>query len=79
MGNSTGIIVPKIILDELGLSSGSKIDLRIVDGKFVGEPVARKVREGWEEAARIIGAMPLTTVEKEWLEMPDEPGEDWIW
>jgi antitoxin MazE len=71
MGNSTGVIVPKVILDELGLASGSKIDLRVVDGKFVGEPVKRKIREGWEEDAKRIGAVTLTEEERDWLEFDD--------
>jgi antitoxin MazE len=79
MGNSTGLIVPKVILDELGLSSGSKIDVRVIDGKFVGEPVKRKVREGWEEDAKRIGALGLTTEEREWLDFDDPIDGEWTW
>lgn len=79
MGNSTGMILPKAILDELGLSSGAKVDLRVEDGKVIAEPVKRKVREGWEEAARIIGAEPLTDEERDWLELPYEFDDEWEW
>lgn len=79
MGNSTGIIVPKAMLDELGLSSGSKVDLRVVDGKFVGEPIKRKVREGWEEDAREIAALGMTAEEREWVEFEDPIDGDWTW
>ena len=80
MGNSTGIIVPKAMLDQLGLASGAKIDLRIEDGKVIAEPV-RKVREGWEEAAKEIGALGLTEEEREWLDMPSDFDDDdnWKW
>lgn len=71
MGNSTGMIVPKAILDQLGLVSGAKVDLRVEDGKVVAEPVKRNVREGWEEAARLIGAEPLTEEEQDWLDFHD--------
>ncbi len=35
MGNSTGMIVPKAILAELGAKAGEPIDLRIEDGRLV--------------------------------------------
>lgn len=71
MGNSTGLILPKAMLDQLGLASGAKIDLRVENGEVIARPVKRKVREGWEEAAREIGAAGLTEEEREWLEFDD--------
>lgn len=79
MGNSTGMILPKPILDALGLSSGAKIDVRVEDGKVIAEPVKRKVREGWEESAREIGAAGLTDEERDWLDMPSDFDDDWTW
>lgn len=79
MGNSTGMIIPKAVLDELGLKSGAKVELRVVDGEVVVRPARRKVREGWEEAAKIIGAQGLTEEEREWLDMPNEFDEEWEW
>jgi antitoxin MazE len=79
MGNSTGLIIPKPILDQLGLASGAKIELRIEDGKVIAEPVKRTVREGWEEAAREIGKHPLTEEELDWLNMPYEFDDEWEW
>lgn len=79
MGNSTGLILPKAMLDQLGLTSGAKIELRIQDGEVVARPVKRKVREGWEEAAREIGAHPLTEEELDWLNMPSDFDDEWEW
>lgn len=78
MGNSTGLILPKPILDQLGLESGAKIELHIEDGKVIAEPVKpkRKVREGWAEAAREIGAQPLTEEELDWLGFDDPIVDD---
>ena len=75
MGNSTGMILPKAILDQLGLSCGSKIELRVEDGEVIARPAKRKVREGWEEDAKRIGAAGLTEEERDWLEF-DDPIED---
>ena len=79
MGNSTGMIVPKAILDQLGLSSGSKIELRVENGEVIARPSKREVREGWEEAARRIGAEGLTDEEREWLAMPSDFDSEWEW
>jgi len=75
MGNSTGLILPKPIMDQLGLASGASIELRIENGEVVASPVKRKVREGWEQDAGRIGSEPLTREERDWLEF-DDPIED---
>ena len=79
MGNSTGMILPKAILDQLGLASGAKVDLRVEDGEVIARPIRRKVREGWEEDAKRIGAEGLTGEERDWLEMPSNFDDEWEW
>ena len=79
MGNSTGMILPKPILDQLGLTSGAKVELRVEDGEVIARPAKRKVREGWEEAAKRIGAEGLTDEEKNWLDMPSDFDAEWEW
>ena len=79
MGNSTGMILPKAILDELGLASGAKIDLRVEGGEVIAKPVKRIVREGWEESAKIIGALGLSEEDQAWLDMPSDFDEEWEW
>jgi antitoxin MazE len=37
-GNSVGLRVPKPLLDQLGLGEGSKVDVRVEDGRLVIEP-----------------------------------------
>jgi antitoxin MazE len=56
MGNSTGIIVPKSMLGELGIATGQAIDLRLEDGRIVATPVLAADRAGWATAAQAIGA-----------------------
>jgi antitoxin MazE len=79
MGNSTGMILPKAILTQLGLASGAKVELRVEDGEIVARPVKRRVREGWEEAAKRIGAAGMTDQEREWLDMPSAFDSKWEW
>ena len=78
MGNSTGMILPKPILKELGVESGTSMDVIVENGRVIATPVKRKVREGWAEAAAIIGAAPLTEEEREWLDFDDDI-EEWTW
>jgi antitoxin MazE len=42
-GNSIGLRVPKPMLQQLGLTEGSQVDVKIEDGRLVIEP-ARRVR-----------------------------------
>lgn len=77
MGNSTGMILPKAILDQLGLAAGTKVDLRVEGDEVIARPVKRKVREGWEEAAMRIGAEGLTQEDQEWLEFDDPIEGEW--
>jgi antitoxin MazE len=78
MGNSTGMILPKPILKELGVESGAAMDVVVENGRVIATPVKRKLREGWEEAAKRIGAEPLTQEELDWLGFDDDI-EEWTW
>ena len=78
MGNSTGMILPKPILKELGVESGASMDVIVENGRVIATPVKRTVREGWEEAAKRIGAEPLSAEEQDWLGFDDDI-EEWTW
>jgi antitoxin MazE len=78
MGNSTGMIVPKVLLSEMGLAAGATIDLRIEDGKLVARP-ERKVREGWAEDAEKVAAHSLTDEEKDWLGFGNDGDAELEW
>lgn len=56
LGNSAGLIIPKAILAELGLSAGDAVDLLHEDGRLVLTPVKCGRRAGWAEASRNIAA-----------------------
>jgi antitoxin MazE len=54
MGNSSGIIIPKPILAEIGVRAGDSIEMIVLDGRLVIEAVKAHPRAGWAEAARQI-------------------------
>jgi antitoxin MazE len=54
MGNSSGVIIPKPILNELGVQAGDKIEMTLEAGKVILAPVKRSPREGWAESAKAL-------------------------
>lgn len=78
MGNSVGMIVPKAVLQEIGLSVGAPMDVRVEDGKVVATPV-RKVREGWAEDAERVAAAGLSEEEAEWMAFGNDDDGELTW
>jgi len=54
LGNSSGVIIPKSMLAEIGIAAGDAVDLSLEDGRIAITPVKRRPREGWAEAFREI-------------------------
>lgn len=79
MGNSTGMILPKPILKELGIDTGTEMNLVVENGRVIATPIRAKVRDGWAEAAREIGADALHEVDINWLAAPNDGDADLKW
>ena len=79
MGNSTGMIVPKPILKALGVATGTAMELVVEEGRIIATPVKRKVREGWEEDAKRIGAEPLDADSEAWLSFGNDGDDQLVW
>jgi antitoxin MazE len=54
VGNSQGIVIPKPVLTQLGLSRETGLEMTIEDDALVLRRSANPVRTGWAEAARKI-------------------------
>jgi len=54
IGNSQGIVIPKPVLAQLGLSAEAGAQMTIEGGALVLRRPASLVRTGWAEAARKI-------------------------
>ena len=52
MGNSSGIIIPKPILAEIGTKAGDDVDVLVEGGRIVIELVRSYPRAGWADAAK---------------------------
>ena len=51
-GNSAGVIIPRSMLAELGLTAGASVDMTLDDGRLILAPARQKPRAGWADASR---------------------------
>lgn len=54
MGNSSGVIIPKPILTQMGVKTGDNLDMSLEKDRIVLTPIKRHPRAGWAEAAQSI-------------------------
>jgi antitoxin MazE len=52
MGNSSGVIIPKPLLAELGAQPGDDVEMTVEGGRIVIAPIKTNPRAGWAEDAR---------------------------
>ena len=49
LGNSSGVIIPKPILSQIGVEAGDDLDLSLDEDRIVLAPVKRNPRAGWAD------------------------------
>jgi antitoxin MazE len=54
MGNSSGVIIPKPVLMQIGVEAGDDLDLSVDEGRILLAPVKRHPRAGWADASKRI-------------------------
>jgi antitoxin MazE len=59
VGNSSGVITPKSMLEEIGIAVGDAVDLSLGDGRILLAPLPRRARDGWAEASRQLAETAL--------------------
>jgi antitoxin MazE len=52
LGNSAGVIIPRSMLAELGLTAGASVDMTLDDGRLILAPARNTRRAGWADASR---------------------------
>ena len=77
MGNSSGVIIPKPILTELGIEAGDDLDLSLDEGRIVLAPAKRNPRAGWAAAAKRINEAGDDALV--WPEFANEDDADLKW
>lgn len=79
MGNSTGMILPRSILGQIGVTTGAAMDLKVEDGRLIVTPVKSDVRAGWAADAAAIGNDVTTDDEAAWQGFGNEDDADLKW
>ena len=75
LGNSQGVIIPKPLLVEVGLTG--EAEMRVENGAIVLRPARRAPREGWEQASASIAA--AGDDEPVWPEFGNQGDESLVW
>jgi antitoxin MazE len=77
MGNSSGVIIPKPILNELGVKAGDTVEMTVEAGRVVLAPVQPYPRAGWAEASKALAESGDDALV--WPEFGNEGDEDLVW
>ena len=56
MGISSGLILPKPFLEEIGSQAGDEMEINVEAGRIVIAPLRKQARAGWAQDAQRIGA-----------------------
>jgi antitoxin MazE len=78
MGNSTGIILPRAILGQIGLEIGASMELQVEAGRIIATPVRGGARQGWAVAAAEV-AMETHPDESAWQNFGNEQDDELTW
>jgi antitoxin MazE len=53
MGNSQGVLIPKLVLEQIGVATGDPVDLKInKKGRLVIAPLPSEPKHRWAEECR---------------------------
>lgn len=77
MGNSSGVIIPKPLLVEIGAKAGDEVELVVEQGRLVLTPLVGRPRAGWADDARRLAAEGDDALV--WPEFGNEGDESLTW
>ena len=77
LGNSSGVIIPKSLLSDIGVAVGDTVDMTLEAGRIVLLPVKRRARTGWAEASQSIAEAHDDALV--WPEFGNTEDETLIW
>lgn len=78
MGNSTGIILPRAILGQIGLEVGAPMELQVEGGRIIATPVKSGARQNWAAAAAEVAAH-ADADEDAWQSFGNAQDDDLTW
>lgn len=75
MGNSQGVLIPKPVLQQLGLADTA--DMQVKDGVIEIRPIKRNLREGWAQDSQRLAATGDDALQ--WPAFDNESDAQWEW
>ena len=79
LGNSSGLLIPKPLLAEIGAKVGDEVDISVEGRRIVVAFPKPHPRAGWADASAIIGADERTEEHLDWLNVPNDGDADLKW
>lgn len=76
MGNSQGVLIPKLFLTQVGMEVG-EVDIEIENDVIVIRKLKQKSREGWAKASKKLAARDDDKLV--WPEFANEADQEWEW
>lgn len=76
MGNSQGVLIPKLFLEQTGFDLG-EVELQVEDHAIVIRKPARKARAGWAQASQKLARVGDDKLV--WPEFANEGDQDLQW
>lgn len=77
MGNSSGVIIPKPILAQIGALPSDTVEMTVDDGRLVIVPLRKLPRSGWAEDSQRLNAEGDDALV--WPEFANEGDEELVW
>ncbi len=78
IGNSQGIRIPKVIIDQAQLND-RELNFKIIDEGLLIQPL-KKPRQGWKKLFKKAQLVNKSDeIDKEWLDAQLVENEDWEW
>ncbi|RJP92467.1 MAG: AbrB/MazE/SpoVT family DNA-binding domain-containing protein [Desulfobacteraceae bacterium] len=78
IGNSQGVRIPKVIIEQAQLED-KELEFKVIDDGILIKPV-RKRREGWKEQFdKALQSQTSSKADQEWLEASLADETDWEW
>jgi len=77
LGNSSGVIIPKSLLRDLGIAEGDPVEMTLEAGRIVLVPIKGRARAGWAEASQSVAEARDDALV--WPEFGNAEDETLIW
>lgn len=79
MGNSSGVILSKPMLAQIGAVGAEEIEMSVEGDRVVIAAVSRHPREGWAEASKALAASGDDGIDDDWINAPTNFDDEWEW